>query len=103
MATEIDIEMPLVVQRVAEQIERGFRNLSPAESVAGVIVSSGKIAAGLAALDLLGQLRERHTRRDWGGAVTPASEPGYRSRRVTVCAACNVAWPCRDAELLGIA
>lgn len=102
--TVTDVELPAVVHRVAEQIERGFRGLAPAESVAGVIVSSGEIAAGLAALPVLEQLKARHFSRTWGGIVTVEGETRpVRDDRVTVCSSCNVAWPCDDAKILGVA
>lgn len=88
--------LPPATRRVADQIARGARLSSHPEAVAAIICSTGEIAAGLAALSALEQLRARHTKRSWGDLV-----PGPQAV-VVVCAACNVAWPCTDAEILGM-
>lgn len=89
------LELPPAVQRVADQIERGFRLLSPADAIAGYICTTGEVAEGLAALPLVEKLRARHfwvTIPDrWNSGITD----------VKVCNACRSAWPCADAEILG--
>lgn len=82
-----------VVERATAQIHRAAASLAPnwAESAAMLIVNTGEVAAGLAALPVLEQLRRRHVRRPWGDRST-----------TVVCDACQTAWPCPDASILGI-
>lgn len=102
--THTEIELPPAVHRVANQISRGFRMLASPEATAAYICGSGEVAEGLAALPelklqraVLEQLRARHvvtTIPDrWHSGITD----------VEVCNSCRTAWPCGDAEILGVA
>lgn len=102
-AAVVDIELPPQVQRVAEQIERGFRRLASSESIAAYICSTGEVSTALAALGelelqraVLAQLTARHF------AVTIPDRWNSGVVDIKVCNACRSAWPCEDAVILGV-
>lgn len=89
------MELPPVAQRVAGQIHRGLRMFADPETIAALIVCSGQVAEGLAALQTLEVLRARHVK----VAIPDRWKTGVVD--VHVCNHCRTAWPCDDAVTLG--
>ena len=88
------LDAPPIARRIAEQIERHAADLRLGSDwklmAAARILADPDLAAGQAATATVAALRARHQPRPWGaGSAT------------VVCSACQTAWPCEDATLLG--
>lgn len=90
-------DLPPVVQRVSEVILRGQRKFASAEAMAMLIVNSGEVRDGLVALQAVDKLKTLHVATTipdhWNSGVTD----------IRICNHCRTAWPCDDADILGVA
>lgn len=91
-----DWQVPPMVIRIAQQIDRGARMFAAPESVAMLIASTPEVREALVAAATVEKLKARHVKRTWETRRADDAE-------VAICSACQTSWPCEDAEILGVA